>query len=181
MIRGLLGFDFESSLLLVKKQYGSVSFLCSNFGYGTSMHRTSSEKVDTYRSYTCQFIQTDHNLVSTYVTPHPWNCPLHELASTLAHFTNWAILCSFSAHFMNWADFYVAFEGRCLASWYFCAQFVKWAEILPVHEMGNFTDGVQHIQRDCDHVAVYRHDINGVYRQIIILSVYGYKFSVMCV
>jgi hypothetical protein len=36
-------------------------------------------------------------------------CPLHELASTLAHFTNWAILCSFSAHFMNWTGFYVAF------------------------------------------------------------------------
>jgi hypothetical protein len=43
-------------------------------------------------------------------------CPLHELASTLAHFTNWAILSSFSAHFMNWADLYVAFEVRLLAS-----------------------------------------------------------------
>jgi hypothetical protein len=43
-------------------------------------------------------------------------CPLHEMASTLAHFTNWAILCSFFAHFMNWADLYVAFEVRLLAS-----------------------------------------------------------------
>jgi hypothetical protein len=43
-------------------------------------------------------------------------CPLHELASTLAHFTNRAILFSFSAHFMNWADLYVAFEVSLLAS-----------------------------------------------------------------
>jgi hypothetical protein len=45
-----------------------------------------------------------------------------------------------------------AFEVRMLASSYFCpvhelgrkfAQFVKWARVIrPVHELGNFTDGV---------------------------------------
>jgi hypothetical protein len=56
------------------------------------------------------------------------------------------------SQFMNWADLYVAFEVRLLASSYFClvhkmgrkiAQFVKWAKLInPVHELGNFTDGV---------------------------------------
>jgi hypothetical protein len=41
-------------------------------------------------------------------------CPLHELASTLAYFTKWVILCSFYSHFMNWADLYVAFEVMLL-------------------------------------------------------------------
>jgi hypothetical protein len=48
--------------------------------------------------------------------------------TTLAHFTNWAIFCSFSAQFMNWAENRPVREmGK--NSW-------------PVHEMGNFTDGV---------------------------------------
>jgi hypothetical protein len=59
------------------------------------------------------------------------------------------------AHFMNWEYLYVAFEVRLLASSYFSqlmnwaeneqriAKFVKWARVIwPVHEMGNFTDGV---------------------------------------
>jgi hypothetical protein len=56
-------------------------------------------------------------------------CPLHELAFTPAHFSNWAILCSFYAHFMNSANFYVVFEVRLLASLYFHAHFVKWARV----------------------------------------------------
>jgi hypothetical protein len=47
-----------------------------------------------------------------------YSYPFHELASTLARFTNWAIL---SAQFMNWADLYVAFEVRLLAYSYFYA------------------------------------------------------------
>jgi hypothetical protein len=51
------------------------------------------------------------------------------LASTLAHFTNWAILCSFSAQFVNWAlQIYIEASNLTSNATYKSAQFMKWAE-----------------------------------------------------
>jgi hypothetical protein len=59
---------------------------------------------------------------------------------TLAHFTNWAILCSFSAQFMNWAKIWRGQQPDLKHN----------IQICPVHEVGNFTDGVLHIYRAGD-------------------------------
>jgi hypothetical protein len=51
---------------------------------------------------------------------------------TLAHFMNWAILCLFSSQFMKWAKILRGQQLNLKCN----------IQICPVHEVGNFTDGV---------------------------------------
>jgi hypothetical protein len=56
--------------------------------------------------------------------------PFNELATTLAHFMNWEISINFLP-----------------TSWTSIDQFMMWAKIRPLHEMGNFTNGATYIEK----------------------------------